>query len=75
LQLQAIATKVNAQANEPTAAQAPLIKPSDALASAVKQKPISVAVVKRSQTLVKENSAKAVKKSDRDVKSRRATKV
>ena len=75
LQLQAIATKVNAQANEPTAAQAPLIKPSDTLASAVKQKPISVAVVKRAQTPAKENSVKVVKKSDRDAKGRRASKV
>ena len=75
LQLQAITTRKNTQANEPTGAQAPLIKPSDALASAVKQKPISVAVVKRPQTPVKENSAKAVKKSDRDAKGRRASKV
>ena len=75
LQLQAIAAKVNAQANEPTPAQASLIKPSDTLASAVKQKPISVAVVKRAQTPAKENSVKVAKKQDRDAKGRRASKV
>ena len=75
LQLQAIAAKVNAQANESAAAQAPQIQASDTLASAAKQKPISVAVVKRPQTPVKENSVKAVKKSDRNPTSRRVTKV
>jgi len=75
LQLQAIAAKVNAQANESAAAQAPQIQASDTLASAAKQKPISVAVVKRPQTPVKENSVKVLKKSDRNPTSRRVTKV
>jgi hypothetical protein len=75
LQLQVITTRMNAQANEPAAAQAPQMQVSDALATAPKQKPISVSVVKRPQTPVKENSAKVVKKPDRDARSRRASKV
>jgi hypothetical protein len=75
LQLQAIAAKVNAQANEPAAAQAPQIQASDTSVGATKQKPISVAVVKRQQSPIKENSVKAGKKADRNPTSRRVTKV
>jgi hypothetical protein len=75
LQLQAITTRMNTQANEPATAKAAHTQASDALASAVKQKPISVAVVKRPQTPLKENAAKAAKKLDRDARGRRPTKV
>ena len=75
LQLQAITAKVNAQANEPAAAQIQQMQANIVLASAVKQKPISVSVVKRPQTPVKENVAKAAKKSERDARGRRLTKV
>jgi len=75
LQLQAITTRMNTRANEPAAPQILQMQASDTLASAVKQKPISVAVVKRPQTPVKEDAAKAAKKLDRDTRGRRPTKA